>query len=134
MRALIGVCSCCQFLLWLFLFGSPYPEEVPPRVMMLAGAMLAGLVAAGAKPMRWFAIGAALFNLSAIAACCLLPAIYGGEFVEGFILVVMSGIIFLMVGPAALNIALLASLAIFQSQGAERGGAKQNTVADRPRE
>lgn len=114
MRIELGVSSVFQILLWTLLFGSPFWVEVPARLLMLAGGVFALLFALGAMSSRRFAIAADLVNVFAISAYCLVPVVCGGEAVEGFLMMVFSGLIVLILGPPALNAALLSWMIVFK--------------------
>lgn len=108
MKIAVILTSLCQGLLALAAIvavGKPEPE-LWPAILSLIGAV-ASLIVALNGFQRYPAFVAAVVNGSTVVCYCLMPVVLGGEYKEGFALMVGSGLIVLIIGPPAINATLL---------------------------
>lgn len=117
LRKVLFIGAACQAFLWVELLGSPYSKEVIVRVLMLTAAAVTLFAVTYAAAPRWLFVASGVIHISAIAVYCSLPAVAGGESVEGFQMMVMSGLVIIVIGPPMFNTIILACLAVQRDGG-----------------
>jgi hypothetical protein len=109
---------------------SGYPGEGAYPFLLLLGALAALVSSFFSSGPSWILFAAAGANILAIVAYCVPPFVVDGKAQVGFVLMLSTGLILVVIGPPAINAILLVSIATQRPKRLD-GGRGEKGVGNR---